>query len=266
MDVVFLWGGRIFCLALMLTQCFFLASYPAIYSSNLKWYLASFSYAPSVFVWLFLVKFKKAKLRSIFWIWGMYVLGLVVSTAIVFRIAGDSLDKDRFLGPNLLKKVLYITPLLLLLLLKTAEDVENHKCFVSSLCSRTALDLFDAIEIIYIVLDEKEHNYGTPNAFGHAMVAMACISFLLPLWKMLEIDLNIGEEMPKRALWRYVFEMALVNLVFLIIRSVIFIKFKKGIDVDGSILIWKNLIAIILGIMGIRKLKRKMWLSGFCCK
>jgi len=126
MDVVFLWGGRIFCLALMLTQCFFLASYPAIYSSNLKWYLTSFSYAPSVFVWLFLVKFKKAKLHSIFWIWGMYVLGLVVSTAIVFTIAGDSLDKDRFLGPNLLKKVLCITPLLLLFLLKTAEDIENH--------------------------------------------------------------------------------------------------------------------------------------------
>ena len=54
------------------------------------------------------------------------VLGLVVSTAIEFTIAGNSLDKDRFLVPNLLKKVLCITPLLLLLLLKTAEDVENH--------------------------------------------------------------------------------------------------------------------------------------------
>ena len=157
---------------------------------------------------------------------------------------------------------LCITPLLVLLLLNTAEDAERHEELLPLLCFQMAVDLVDTIEIIDIVLDEKEHNYGIPTAFGHAMVAIACISFLLSLWKMLEIDLHTGEQMPKRALWRYVFEMALVNLVFLIIRSVIFIKYKK----DESIFILKNLIAIILGIMGIRNLKRKMWLSGFCCK
>jgi len=41
------------------------------------------------------------------------------------------------------------------------------------------VDLVDTIEILDIVLDEKEHNYGIPNGFGHAMVAIACISFLL---------------------------------------------------------------------------------------
>ena len=46
----------------MLTQCLFLASYPAIYKNNLTWYLTSLSYAPPVFVWLFLVLSKKANL------------------------------------------------------------------------------------------------------------------------------------------------------------------------------------------------------------
>ena len=65
----------------------------------------------------------------------MYVLGLMVSTAIVFTTVGDNLDKDRFLGPNVLKKpVLCITPLLPMLVLKTAEDGKNHKELVSSLC------------------------------------------------------------------------------------------------------------------------------------
>ena len=83
--------------------------------------------------------------------------------------------------------------------LNTAEDAEKHEELLPLPCFQMAVDLVDTIKIIDIVLDEKEHNYGIPNAFGHAMVAIACISFLLSLWKMLEIDLNTGEQMPKRA-------------------------------------------------------------------
>ena len=44
-----------------------------------------------------------------------------------------------------------------------------------------AVDLVDAIAIIDVFLNKKEHNYGIPNAFGHAMVAIVCISFLQSL-------------------------------------------------------------------------------------
>ena len=154
-----LWAGRALFLALMVTQCLFLASYPVIYSSNLKWYLTSLSYAPSVFVWLILVFSKKAKLGWLFVTWGLYVLGLVVSTAVVFAKVGDSLDKEKFLGPNVLKMVLCIAPLLLLLL-NTAEDVKDHKELVSSLCFQVAVDLFDAVEIIDFVLERQNGSYG----------------------------------------------------------------------------------------------------------
>ena len=250
-DKVFLWGGRLLFLVLMLTQCLFLASYPAIYSSNLKWYLTSLSYAPSVLMWLFLFKSKKAKLYRIFWLWGMYVLGLVVSTAIVFKIVGDSLDKDRFLGPNVLKKVLCITPILLLLLLKTGEHGKSHKELVSSLCFRMILDLFDAIEIIDIVLEEKEHSYGISKEFGIAMVVLACISFLLSPWKMAEIDVEKNKLRRPTAKWRYIVEMIVENLAFLVVRLVISFKYDK----DESIFIAKNGIAFVLGFMEIRDLK-----------
>ena len=166
--------------------------------------------------------------------WGLYLLVLVVSTAIVFTKVGDCLDRERFPGPNGLKMTLCITPLLvllllLLLLLNTAKDVKGHEELLPLLCFQMAVDLVDTIEIIGIVLDRKQYNYGIPNAFGHTMVAIACISFLLSLWKMLEIDLNTGKRMQKRALLRYVFEMSLVNLVFLIIRSVIFTSTRKMI-------------------------------------
>ena len=252
MDEVFLWGGRIFFLVLLLTQALFLASYRAIYS-NLKWYSTSLSYAPSVLVWLILVKCKKAKLRWIFWIWGMYVLGLVVSTAILFTIVGDSLDKERFLGPNVLKMVLCITPLLLLLLLNTAEDVKDHKELVPSLCFQMAVDLFDAVEIIDIVLEEREHSHGIPKGFGIAMVVFACISFLLSPWQMAENDLENKRVQRRTAIWRYIVEMIVENLTFLVIRLVIVFKYKK----DESIFLAKNGIAFVLGFMGIRDLMVK---------
>ena len=256
MTKVFLCGGRTLFFVLMLTQCFFLASYPAIYKNDLKWLLTCLSYAPSVFLWLFLLLFKKAKLLKLRWVfvtWGFYVLGLVVSIAIVFANVGDSLDKKKFLGPNVLKMVLCITPLLLLLLLNTAdsEDVKDHKELVSSLCFQMAVDLFDAVEIIDIVLEEKEHSYGIPKGFGIAMVVLACISFLLSPWQMAENDVEKDKLRRRTAKWRYVVEMIVENFTFLVIRLVIVFKYKK----DESIFIAKNGIALVLGVMEIRNLK-----------
>ena len=98
MDKVSLLGRRILYLVLILTQCLFLASYPAIYKNNLTWYLTSLSYAPPVFVWLFWFCPRRPILT-----WDLFLLVLVVSTAIVFTKVGDSLDKERFPGRNGLK-------------------------------------------------------------------------------------------------------------------------------------------------------------------
>ena len=91
---------------------------------------------------------------------------------------GDSLEKERFPGPNGLKMTLCITPLfVLLLLLKKSKRCERSRELLPW-CFQMAVDLVDTIEIIGIVLDKKKHNYGIPNAFGYTMVAIACISFL----------------------------------------------------------------------------------------
>ena len=250
------WMGRFLLFGLALTQCFLLAFYPA--KKGDLWYFTSLSYAPSVLTWTCLVLTKKAKLQWLSYTWGLYTIGLVVSTIIVFATVVDNVDKESLLG---LKVTLCITPILLLLLLNTATDVKDHEDLLPSLCFEMAVDLVDTIEILDIVLDEKEHNYGIPNVFGHAMVAIACVSFLLSPWKMLGNDFETGEQLPKRAIWRCIFEMALVNFVFLIIRSVILIKYKK----DESIFILKNRVAIIHGIMGIQKLRRDNKISDICC-
>lgn len=44
--------------------------------------------------------------------------------------------------------------------LNTAEDVKDHKELVSSLCFQEAVDLFDAVETIDIVLERQNGSYG----------------------------------------------------------------------------------------------------------
>ncbi|XP_068757702.1 uncharacterized protein [Montipora capricornis] len=146
---------------------------------------------------------------------------------------------------------LCITPPLLLLLLRTAEDAKYYEEFVSTLCFHMVVDLFDAVEMLDIVLDEKEHNYGIPKEFGVVMIAVACISFLLSPWQMAEKNLESGKLRRRTAIWRYIVEILFVNFVFLVVRLVIMFEYNK----EESIFVAKNGIAIILGIIGLRNLK-----------
>lgn len=146
---------------------------------------------------------------------------------------------------------LCMTPLLLLLLLNTAKDAKECKEVVSKLSYQMAVDLFDAVEMLDIVLDEKEHNYGIPKGFGVVMIILACISFLLSPWQMAENNLREGKLRKRTAICRNIVENVLVNLVFLIVRLVIAFEYKK----DESIFIAKNGIAIILAIKEIIDLR-----------
>ena len=102
-------------------------------------------------------------------------------------------NDSKTLGPTLLKGTLCGTPLLLLLLLNTASDAnknDKNKDDVYKLCVQLAVDLLDAVEMIDIVLDEKEHNYGISQGYGIGMIIVACLSFLLSLWTMIEAKLH----------------------------------------------------------------------------
>ena len=56
-----------------------------------------------------------------------------------------------------------------------------------------AVDLFDGIEMIDIVLEEREHDFGIPQAFSTAMIVLACLSMLVSLWQMAENKLTEEE-------------------------------------------------------------------------
>lgn len=248
MASLFVGAGRVLFLVLIFTQSFLLAAYPAEYRGDLRWYAMSASQAVLVIVWLRLAVISEAKLHRLCYIWALYIVGLVISIIIVFVLVGNTLDKERFFGPNVLKTTLCITPLLLLLLLNTAKDAKEYKEVVSKLCFYMVVDLFDSVEMLDIAIDEKEHNYGIPKAFGEAMIAVACFSLLLSPFQMAETDTSKRKPRKRMRLARARnIQMVFVNFLFLIVRMVIVLKYKK----DESIFIAKNGIAIILSIFEI---------------
>ena len=87
--------------------------------------------------------------------------------------------------------IMCITQLLLLLLLNTGDLDDSHENeeereIVSELCFPMAVDLFDGIEMIDIVLEEREHDFGILKAFSITMIVLACLSMLVSLWQMAE--------------------------------------------------------------------------------
>ena len=245
--------ARVVFFALLIIQCFFLAAYPATYKNDKKWYTVAISFAPALIVWLCLLA-NKAKLRRLFYVWGLYICALIPNiTIIFFDVGADSIDKDRLLGPNALKMILSVTPLLLLLLLHSADDSDRndeYRELVTKLSFQMAIDLFDVVEMIDIVLEEIEHDYGIPKNFGKLMIILACFSLVFSLWQLAENKLSGGEAKIRfrPAIVRNIIQIIVVNLPFLIIRVVVFFKYGK----DESIFIAKNGIGIILSLLEIR--------------
>ena len=124
---------------------------------------------------------------------------------------------------------------------------------MSKLSYQMAIDLFDAVEMIDIVLEENEHDFGIPNEFGAFMIVLACFCLALSTWQLAENKLARGktEIRFRAAFWRNIVEMIFVNFSFLMIRAVVFFKYGK----DESIFIAKNSIAIILSVLEIRHLR-----------
>ena len=272
------WGGRVVFFALLATQCCFLAAYPVHYKGNCLWCGVGASYVPATVLWLCFLAEGNASLLGCFYVWAVYVCcALLPNIIVIFGFLADSLEKETFLGPNVFKMVLCITPLLLLLLLNTAdygdedtaergevrEEVKIKSArklleeLASKLCVQVTLDLFDAIEMLDIVLDEMHGKERMEfNGLGKVMIVGACFSFLLSLLQMAETEFSQGKAVKPRyktTMVSTIARMICINLVFLVIRAVVFFKYGK----DESIFIAKNGIAIIRSYIEISHLVRK---------
>ena len=291
--------GRAAFFVLLLIQWAFLIAYGVHYEKDSLWppIVQGILFVPAVVVWLVLLRCRKAKLRRLFYVWFAYVIALVVHIGIIFGTTGDRLDSKSFLGPNVLKGVLCVTPPLLLLLLHNADDLDRsdeRKDLVSKLSYQMAIDLFDVVDMIDIVLGDKEHgstncssanttrngsdptianssvtticeNFGITMDFGIAMVVVASVSLLMSLWQLFENKLSSDDTKIhfRATILRNLAEIIFVNLPFLIIRLVVWAKYHR----DVFIFIAKNIISIVLSILEINSLCEsrsiKFW-RGLC--
>ncbi|CAH3111944.1 unnamed protein product, partial [Pocillopora meandrina] len=229
--------GRVVLFGLIITQSLLLSAYLAKYEGNSKWYFMAFSFGPAIGVWFVYLCSNSPYLGSLFGVWGLYIVALVVNIAVILAIVGDRISKTEVLSPNVLKAILCITPLLLVLFLFTGMKT----MIVSELRFSMTVDLLDGVVMIDTVLKGIEHDLGIPKAFSITMIVFACISFTMSIipWKMLED--RSTERGQQIILCRNILHTFFVNVPFLVIRAVVFYKFGK----DESIFIAKNLIGIM---------------------
>ena len=249
MASVLIWLGRLAFFALYCLQSYSLTSYPAEYKSNDSFYALILLFIPALGLWIWILCDEK-NLQWLFVVWLAYVwCALIPLIGIVF--GGDDpienkLNSEAFFGPNVLKMTLCVSPLLLLLLLSTGTDSMSYRELIWLLSLRIALDLFDTVEMLEVVLEEYIVPHNIPRSFEYAIISFACISFILSPLHLMQVKTDDGE-------WKYrkltscvqrTLQTLVVNCVFLGLRLALFLEYGK----DASIFIAKNGIIILLSL------------------
>ncbi|XP_015771399.1 PREDICTED: uncharacterized protein LOC107349727 [Acropora digitifera] len=257
MALVLIYLGRVAFFVLYGLQSYLLTSYPAVYS-NTAFYLLILLFIPALVLWLWILcncnDDEEETLQWSFAVWPAYVwIALIPLIGIIFGgndPIENKLDSQVFFGPNVLKMTLCLSPLLLLLLLSTGTDSMSYRELIWPLSLRIALDLFDTVEMLEVVLEENIVSHNIPRSFENAIITFACISFILSPLHLMQIKLTSPGE------WEYheftsichkTLQILAVNCVFLCLRLALFLGYGK----DASIFIAKNGIVILLSLFEI---------------
>ena len=249
--------GRVAFAVLLFVQAASLASYPAKYKDNEDLYSLIVLYVPAFLLWLW-VMVRDKNLNWLFAVWVCYIIGFVIFLGIVFggnETIEDKLDKEHFFGPNILKMTLCLTPLILLLLLSTGIDSIVYRELIWMLSLRIALDLFDGVEMLEVIIEENKFSHDVPKSFEKAIFSFACISFLLSPLQLIEIKLGDSSDWKFRkctAISRTTIQVICVNCVFLGLRLALWFAFSK----EASIFIAKNVIILFLGLFEICSMRK----------
>ena len=231
---------------LMVGQCLILASFPAKYGDNSKWYAFLVFIAPALGVSWWWITSSEDKVRQLVYVWFSFVwIGLVPMVGIVFGLTAEKLDSNQAFSPNVLKISLGITPLLLLLLLNSGANPRYRKV-LTELSFAMTVDIFDGNELLRTVIDVNNENpaegqSGIPRSFARALLSFACITFLLSPIEMVGklFLLYRDEKMCFHCLYGAI--QVILNTAVLGLRLGMFLGYKW----DASLFIAKNVIMIV---------------------
>ena len=141
----------------------------------------------------------------------------------IFCKVAEKLTKDDDLGINALKATLCITPVLLILLLHLSICPSYRKP-VLSLSIFSALNIFDGIEMLEIVLMKNEGHLELHTLTEKFIIAFASIYFLLSPLGLIRNKFEgngVVKEREKTSTILGPLEIIGTNLPFLILRAVV---------------------------------------------
>ena len=233
---------------LLITQCFLLVKYVVKYEGkgDIYW-LFVLLFLLAIFAWLAVMI--DNHIRWLGFVWLSYTLcALTPMVGWIFGsiVIENKLDSDDAFGPNSLKAILCITPVLMLLLLQSTYDPSDSSDFhdlLKELSFTVTLDLFDGIEMLEVILEEDENRDGIPKGMEIAILVFVCGFFLLSPLELLQYKYKEGGDFKIRKVSfciKCTFQV-LVNLAFLILRLILWFEHGR----NAPIFIAKNGISLI---------------------
>ena len=214
-------------------------------------------YLPSlVYLAFFFYRFKVADddkaVRHVVAIWSLYIIfAFVPIVATIFASVVGNLSSSDDLGPNVLRSTLCLAPGLLILLF-TLTVSPKYLDFILALSITTALDLFDGIELLEIILLQGRGFYKLNDGTEISIIVFASLSFLVSPTTLLQYKITNGDtgnikRRGKMGIIVVFIRLILINLPFLVVRS--YAWNKHGYD--STVFMAKNIIALVVGILEI---------------
>ena len=200
---------------------------------------------------------KDEEVLKVWRIWLTYIIYFTISVGLIFYKVAEKLDQSHWLSPNVLKSILCITPALLVLVPQLTIS-RSHRKSVLSLSVFAALNVFDGIEMLEIVLMQKERkDFKLANGLETSIVVLACISFFTTsfgltrnkLVKRGKIVIMDDEDTVSCTL----LEILFTNVSFLILRIIVW----ADCGYEASIFIAKNIISLGIGVV-------EFGMAGYC--
>ncbi|XP_031558921.1 uncharacterized protein LOC116295279 [Actinia tenebrosa] len=255
----FVYIGRFMLVASLVAQAVIFSMYPSIYYKKESFVSLIVLVLPTLIAYgvISYNSDDKPTLNRLWIVWGFYVSTfLIPMVGLIFGGLRENLDKNQFFGPNILKITMCGSALIALLLVSTSlttksddQNKEKYKDLMIRLCWDIAMDLFDDIEMLEMILPQKE-SLSIPLALDAIIIMCVFLSFIFSIFETYEQALTVED--PSKSyihVCRLGIQMLLVNVVLLVIRLLLWLRYKH----DASIFIAKNAMKIWISILEILK-------------
>ena len=238
---------------LVIFQAYVLTNFLVKYQDNESWYAIAPLFFPAFLAWSWHANDLTGRIRWLCIVWLFHVdIGLVPTIGTIFGLIENKLEQEGTYSPGSLQLILCVSPLLLLILLNNPNvetDSSAYHLLITDLSYKMTIDFFDGVDMLGLILQENEISHGIPTSFEKAILAFACIGFLLsPLDLFGHKVREDGLVASSNAVYTFrIFVQISINALFLGLRMAAHITYGA----DASIFIAKNVIMILIAIFKI---------------